>query len=1437
MTHSPRIFSLLSCCLILLLSACGGGKPFPPPDNGDIVIVGNTFADRMQHYGYFETLIQKSFPGKRLHLRNRGWSADEPGLQPRPLNFNELDTLNLKKEADVLIACFGMNEAFDGPDSLDVFRTRMNAYLDETLQTWAKDGRPPQLVLVSPIAHEDLGGKLPDPARHNENLRIYTEALADLADKRQATFIDLFTPTLAAFQANEGTPYTINGIHLNDRGYRLAARLMAEALELPAAAQANDRFFADNAPLRELILEKNRQFFHRWRAVNGEYIYGRRKEPFGVHNFPSELRNLDQLVADLEEAIFDAADPEPRYVHPYEIVGEPGVPYQLAAATDGSLTPSLDDRISTDRFTLPPGYQIELVASEDDFPIDNPVSITFDAKGRLWVITMPTYPHYLPGYPPNDKVIILEDEDQDGRMDKHTVFADGLYLPTGFELGDGGAYVAQQPNLVFLMDTDGDDRADSSEIVLHGFGTEDSHHSISAFTWGPDGALYMHEGTFHHSQVETPHGPRRVHYAATFRYHPRNEKLDIYVSYPYANPWGQVFDKWGVHYIADASGGANYYGPPLTGAIDYPRKRNRMRVFTSIVRPTAGAEIISSRHFPPSVQGNFLINNNIGFQGTKQHQVFEEGSGVSSREIVNMLQSSDPNFRPVDIHTGPDGALYIVDWYNPLIGHMQFSVRDPGRDHSHGRIWRITYPGRPKLPVTDLTTYAIPELLEELKAYEDRQRYRARRELRDRPEAEVLPELARWTAGLDPRQPDYEHHLLEGLWMYQQLDLVEEDLLRQLLDADKFQARAAAVRVLRYWRDRVPGAFGLLTEAVRDPSPRVRLEALTALSFFPTLEAVETSLEVLDQEMDYYLDYALDESMLHLAKVWKPALRQQPEWLANRQEALSFLLERSSAEELMALPNRPEVLRERILHEGMEQQARIEAAIELGRQEGQSSLRAIASLLLQNEGLEENPGLGPDVLATLTSLSDEQLQEDAGLLEDLIAKAQTTGLRQYAMAALLRADRSGAETLALGSGDRLADFLRAIPLLPEAADRNALYTKVKAWATNLPDPIQREQAARSTVEGRYVRVLPLGTYSRVPELEVYAGHRNLARTAVPSQSSSAQGSSPLQGIDGNPNSDAVARADAPEQWFEVDLGVERTINRIVLRNNSPYRQDPIRLQAFRVEVLDANRQRQWSGVHRKSPADQVVVFDVSTNLTDFLQGEAVRVMAAMPGYRADQQQWVPDKWLNSPYRVEALEAMRAFAPEDWLKPVAGKLVEPLAGRLADLKGYLRESSLFDQRQALADSLRRVLPQTETAPLDFASAAGAIARIEISTVPGEMKYDTETFSVQAGQRVEITFRNPDVMQHNLIIVNPGQLEPMGALADELAQSKDGIARQYIPDSPEVLFSTRLLNANETYTLTFIAPDKPGDYPFLCTYPGHWRLMNGRMKVTAPTEETL
>ncbi len=823
-----------------------------------IIIIGNTLAERMQYFGHFETLLHSRFPDLELVVRDLGWSGDELTRRMRSKDFDDHGHQLYDERPDVVVAAYGFNESFAGPEGLDKFKQDLEKFIKTTTTTKYNSKSAPKLVLLSPIAHEDLGNPhLPDGSKNNKNLQIYTDAMAELAKKHDVAFVDLFTPTKKLYEEDD-TPLTINGVHLSDHGYARLAPVLDEALFGPRPKDVK----ADLKNLRAEVNEKNLQFFYDYRAVNGYYIYGGRKEPFGVMNFPAEFAKLRKMVQNRDHRIWAVARGQ-----------------NVAAEIDDSNTgefakiesnfkqepkiTSPEESMKT--FVLPEGYEVNLFASEIEFPdLENPVAMVFDAKGRLWVTTMPTYPMYLPGQPVDDKVLIFEDTDKDGKADKQTIFAEGLHIPGGIELGDGGAYVAQQPSLMFLKDTDGDDHADTRELILHGFDSADSHHAISAFTWGPGGALYFQEGTFHQTSVETPYGPEREHDAAVFRYEPLSEKFDSFVSYPFANPWGHTFDRWGQDFVADASGGANYFATAFSGQVDFPDKHGSMKQFlVKQWRPTSGCELVSSRNFPDDTQGDYLLNNVIGFQGVLRYRMKEDGSGFSADPVEPLLQSSDPNFRPVDLEFGPDGALYLVDWFNPLIGHMQHSVRDPKRDINHGRIWRITYKKRPLVDDPKIAGATIPELLDLLKTYEDRTRYRVRRELRERDHGKVVEALGQWVAELDKKDELYWHNMLEALWMHQTLDVVNEDLLKQLLISPEPKARAAATRVLCYWRDRIDGTLDLLRTLVNDDFARVRLEAVRALSFFDGEEATlaqEIAMESLLHPQDYYLEYTLNET-------------------------------------------------------------------------------------------------------------------------------------------------------------------------------------------------------------------------------------------------------------------------------------------------------------------------------------------------------------------------------------------------------------------------------------------------------------------------------------------------------------------------------------------------------------------------------------------------
>ena len=921
-----KIFSLVPAMTALLLAALADWNvraavlELQPGDH--VALIGNALAERMQHDGHWETLLHQRFPQHRLVVRNLGWSADEVDVKtelaitepsysagdkllrsrPRSRNFGTPDAHLTHSQATVVLAFFGFNESFAGPaGGVAKFKADVEGFLTHTAKQNYSGKGAPKVVLVSPIAHENLRDpNFPDGAANNANLKLYTAALAEVAAARKVAFVDLFTPTLKLFAAGGAVKFTINGVHLNAEGQRAVGRLLDEGLFGVAGTAAEF-----SKALREEINEKNAQWFQRYRAVNGFYTYGGRSklkfadgEQTNADVLERERQMLDAMTAnrdvrvwkvaqggtvpaEIDDSNAPAALPVKTFFGANRVnkstakgVAAQGLTSKSAEAGELKYLTSAE---AVKGFKLAPGYAANCFASEEQFPeIANAVQMAFDPRGRLWVVTMASYPQYQPlrdrnaagRSGPDDKVVILEDTDGDGRADKATIFARGLHVPTGLEFFKDGVLVAGQPDLLFLKDTDGDDRADVFERVLHGFDSADSHHAISAFTLGPGGDLYFQEGTFFYTQVETPYGPVRNHNAGVYRFEPFTWKFDTFISYGFANPWGIAFDRWGQTFISDASPGGNFFGTAFSGRTIYPAKHPKMEEWIKMrVRPTSGCEFVASRHFPAAAQGNYLLNNVIGVQGVLQHKVTDKDSGFVGTEIEPLLLSEDRNFRPVDMEFGPDGALYLVDWHEPLIGHMQYSIRDPQRDKTHGRIYRITYPALPLLKPAKIAGEPVARLLELLKEPEDRTRQRVKIELSARPAAEVIAALTKWTAALNAADAEVEHHRLEALWVHQLMNVPNEALLRELLRSQDYRARAAATRVLCYWRDRVKDPLGLLAVLVADKHPRVRLEAVRACSFFDSRKAAEIALESVNLPQDYYLKYALDETLTTLEKV------------------------------------------------------------------------------------------------------------------------------------------------------------------------------------------------------------------------------------------------------------------------------------------------------------------------------------------------------------------------------------------------------------------------------------------------------------------------------------------------------------------------------------------------------------------------------------------
>ncbi len=851
----------------------------PPQDGERVVFIGNGLAERDVYYSRLETELHLRFPDRKLIVRNMGRPGDTPGFRPHPARVSQWafpgaevfrpefashngkgffptpDQWLTHLKADTIVAFFGYNESFDGPERVGNFEAELEAWVRHSLGLAYNGRSAPRLILVSPIAFENLSATrdLPNGEKENANLKLYAAAIERVAGRHALTFIDFFQPTLDRY-GKSAHSFTLNGFAPTDAGYQQLGEILANGMYGAIGRKSE----ADLALVNAAVKEKDWMWNNDYNLINGVHTHGQRYTPYGPQNYPDEVKKTREMAALRDTLIHDVASGRKRDL----VVDDSGthvlppVPTNFkpgGAMGTGAYQPGAQ---AARDLKVKDGFKVELFASEREFPdLRNPVQMSFDNRGRLWVATMPTYPHWKPGDPkPNDKLIILEDTDGDGRADKQTVFADGLQLPIGFELAPEGVYVSQEPNLCLLIDDDKDDRADRMEILLHGFDTHDTHHAISAYCSDASGAFYLAEGRFLHSQVETPYGPRRVNDGGVWRFDPKSFRLERYSQADYNNPWGISFDYWEQNYISDASDGLNWWGLPLSAKMPYGIEIPKTRTFVpKRSRPTSGAEFVSSRHFPDEMQGQFMICNSIGFLGIGLAEVNEDGAGFLGKLAGDLISGNDPNYRPVDLEFAPDGSLYFVDWHNALIGHMQHNARDPNRDHDHGRIYRITHKERPLVQPAKVAGATIAELLENLKLPEYRTRYRTRRELRGRPAAEVLPAVRAWVAKLDRNDPAYEHHLAEAVWATWAQNQPDVTLLTQLLGAKQHQARAAAASVVRFAHDKIPNAAALLLQAARDAHPRVRLEAIVAGSWLDNADGARVVLEALKLPLDAWM--------------------------------------------------------------------------------------------------------------------------------------------------------------------------------------------------------------------------------------------------------------------------------------------------------------------------------------------------------------------------------------------------------------------------------------------------------------------------------------------------------------------------------------------------------------------------------------------------------
>ncbi|MBI1249082.1 c-type cytochrome [bacterium] len=534
--------------------------------------------------------------------------------------------------------------------------------------------------------------------------------------------------------------------------------------------------------------------------------------------------------------------------------------------------PALTPQEAIAKMTVPPGFSVEVVASEPD--IVNPVSMTFDEKGRIWITESVEYPRSSPGVG-KDRIKVLEDTNHDGKVDKTTIFAEGLNIPSGIAVGYGGVWVANAPDILFLQDTDGDLKADKREVIVTGFGRTDTHELPNSLTWGPDGYLYGLNGVFNHSHVKY-RGKEYNFTCAMFRIDPRTRDFELFCEGT-SNPWGIAFNPNGDAFVSACvidhlwhlteSGYYHRQGgpyPPHTWKIDsIVNHKHQMAAY-------CGIEYFDSDAYPEQYRDRLYMGNIHG--GCVNVDTLErDGSTYFAKPRPDFITGNDVWHMPVDQKTGPDGCLYILDWYDRYHCYQDARARPADVDRLKGRLYRVRYENTPRAEPFDLASETDDQLIARLASPNRFYRDLAQRVLAERGNPSNVPKLE--AIVLDDATG--EKTRMHALWSLIGARQVRDEMLLKLLSSDNPQLRRWGVRYQGTVASKSTEVADLTRKLASDQSPDVRLQVAILAPQVDYLPTVATLLDVLRNSPD-------DKLIPHI--VWQnlhPQLENEtPKYLA-----------------------------------------------------------------------------------------------------------------------------------------------------------------------------------------------------------------------------------------------------------------------------------------------------------------------------------------------------------------------------------------------------------------------------------------------------------------------------------------------------------------------------------------------------------------------------
>lgn len=1004
--------------------------------------------------------------------------------------------------------------------------------------------------------------------------------------------------------------------------------------------------------------------------------YGHDERTWNQAGFQSLIYNAILWTVN-QEALnaFHARNPQP---FAYKEAKLPN--YEQRPGTQYQQLP-LSPQESMKHIQVPVDFNLELFASEPN--VMHPIAISWDERGRMYVLITKDYPNERKKEGGSDYILICEDTDKDGKADKFTKFAEGLSIPTGMVFANGGLIVAQAPDMLFLKDNNGDDKADERKVLFSGFGTYDTHAGPSNLHYGFDNWIW---GAVGYSGFEGKFGNADSvkFYQAFFRFKPDGSQLEWMTSTS-NNTWGFAFNETNDVFGSTANNSHGWY---MAIPNRYFNSQNRiengsrstdthrdMKPITEKVRQVdafggftaaAGHNFYTARAFPKKYWNQIAFVAEPTGHVLHQNNLIRKGTDFNDKEAFNLMAGADEWFSPVFAEVGPDGAVWVADWYSFIIQHNPVPKGfDNGsgnayetdlRDYTHGRIYRVSYKYAPQQFDRSLSMYDVNGLLNALRSDNMFWRMHAQRMLVERGQKDIVSLLQGMLAEKTVDEIGINAPGIHALWTLKGLNALDKNTLQVALTHPSSALRKNALLAMQ--PDSSAVELILQHNHLNDKDQLVVLNALLLLSKSPMNDAAEKA----------FFDRL------------KNATEVDDRWLPD---AFACVLTANGG---------------RLMKKQLEQQLKNQSIVK--QQSVDHSMHQMAAKKIIDQKKVE----GIDLVIT-----------------DIKIDPTSPAVRERINVTV--------EVKNQGSADFPAD--KFVPLDIRFEGMGLKFDQV---SRNYKEGIKAGETVSITknINGPWVGNISFGT-------DIVGDYRLTVAMD---------------------KSNEIKEVNKSNNYFEKKISFVR----------------PQDMSAFALE----RALRSYASV---SPVDSLIaIFKKISTSSAVLKNSAIKALSEGWNYQIKNVQLKPaDKsFLNTFNSVNANERLQKLL-------VAWNAV----------------------------SISKV-------PAD-------VKVIRIKTIREAMKYDLKDFTVAPGQSVQIILENTDAMQHNLVVTRPGMREKVGKAGDAMMKDEKGAEKNYVPSLPEVLFATPLVNPGQTYTLTFKAPAKVGDYPYVCTFPGHWTLMNGVMHV--------